>query len=176
LNLVILAPLWLLAVLGCALLAAAIEDAARFRISNATSLIIMIGAVAAAVVAGPSWSLWQNLAVFSAILLLGTGAFAAGWLGGGDVKLFAVLGLWFDLQSALAFVAAVLLAGGVVAIGYIVARLFRQSATAKKDRRVPYGVAIALGAFLMITLDHRAPTPRDRLFLPLPTVAGQHHS
>ena len=149
-NLVATAPLWLIAVLGCAMLAAAIEDAARFRISNLTCLVVLVGAIAAAVIAGPSLMLWQNGAVFLAILVLGTVAFSAGLLGGGDVKLFAAAGLWFDLRSAVTFVPMVFLAGGLVAVAYLLARPFRRSAGGRESRRVPYGIAIALGTLALI--------------------------
>ena len=53
-------------------------------------------AVVAAVMAGPELALWQNLVVFLALLAVGTPMFAAGKLGGGDVKLLAAVGLWFS--------------------------------------------------------------------------------
>ena len=156
-NLVAAAPLWLLLVLAAAMVAAAIEDAVRLRISNITSLLVFVGAVAAAFVAGPSWSLWQNAAVFVAILTLGTIAFSAGWLGGGDVKLFAAAGTWFDLRSALWFLALVFLSGGLVAVGYSISRRFRLRPHAGlAHSRVPYGIAIAVGALIMILADGRA--------------------
>jgi prepilin peptidase CpaA len=164
LNLVVAAPLWLVVVLGCAMLAAAVEDGLRFRISNVTTLVVLVAAVAAAVLAGPSWALWQNGVVFLVLLVLGTFAFSAGLLGGGDVKLFAAAGLWFDLRSGIGFVVLVFLSGGLVAIAYFLSRLFRRSATAKKDRRVPYGIAIAVGMLAVALLDrgyvgHQKPQP-----------------
>lgn len=171
-NLVSGAPMWLAIVLACAMTAAAIEDAARLRISNITSLVVLAGAIAAAVIVGPSWALWQNLAVFAIILGLGTAAFAAGWFGGGDVKLLAAAGLWFDFQAAEALVLLVFLAGGLVAVGYLMARPFRSGATDKKSRRVPYGIAIAVGALAMILITREAPSARDRAFSPL-TAAPQ---
>jgi prepilin peptidase CpaA len=157
LNLVTSAPLWLLILFACALLAAAIEDALRFRISNLTCLAVFAGAIAAALIQGPGWGLWQNGAFFAILLVLGTIAFSAGWLGGGDVKLFAATGLWFDLRSALPLVSMVFLAGGVVAICYLLARpLRRRVAGQPKHGQVPYGIAIAIGALAMIALDARA--------------------
>lgn len=154
-NLIAAAPLWLLVVLGCAMAAAGIEDAVRLRISNLTTLVVLIGAIVAAVIAGPSWSLWQNVAVFAVILLLGTVAFSAGWLGGGDVKLLAATGLWLDLRTAPWFLGTVFLSGGLVALCYIVSRpLRRRSKGSWKSRRIPYGIAIAVGAMAMILFDH----------------------
>ena len=152
-NLVVAAPLWLIVLLGCAMLAAAVEDGLRFRISNVTTLVVLVAAVAAAFLAGPSWALWQNGVVFLVLLVLGTFAFSAGLLGGGDVKLFAAAGLWFDLRSGIGFVVLVFLSGGLVAIVYLLSRLFRRGATAKKDRRVPYGIAIAVGMLAVAVLD-----------------------
>ena len=151
------------------MLAAAVEDAARLRISNVTSLLVLAGAVAAAVIEGPSLYLWQNVVVLAVILLLGTAAFSAGWLGGGDVKLFAAMGLWFDLKSAVSFVALTFLAGGLVAIGYMISRPFRRNAQNTRKTRIPYGIAIALGAVLMVLLDrgslghHERPLPPIRI-------------
>src|SRR3954467_5641710 len=104
LNLVATAPLWLLVLFALALIAAAVEDGLRLRISNVTSLTVLAAAVVAAIIAGPSWALWQHVAVFVGLLMLGTAAFSAGWLGGGDVKLLATIGLWFGLRDALSLV------------------------------------------------------------------------
>ena len=165
-NLVAGAPLWLDILFASAMLAAAVEDAARLRISNLISILVIVGAIAAMVIVGPAWLRWQNLAVFVLVLVLGTGAFAAGWLGGGDVKLFAAASLWFDFSSALGFVPLVFLSGGIVAIGYLIARPFRRESD-RKSRRVPYGIAIAIGAILMIVLSREAPSARQRAFSPL---------
>ena len=153
-NLVAASPLWLLIVLGCAMVAAAVQDATRFRISNVTVLVVLAGAIAAALIHGPTWALWQNLAVFVVLLALGTAAFSARWLGGGDVKLFAATALWFDFSSALTFVVLVLLSGGVVAVCYVLTRPFRPAPPGgKMARRIPYGIAIAVGALAMILLN-----------------------
>jgi prepilin peptidase CpaA len=153
-NLLLGAPTWLLALLGCALAAAAIEDAARLRISNFISLAVLLGAIVAAILIGHGL-LWKNLVAFAAVLALGTAAFGAGWLGGGDVKLLAAFAAWLDLVSAAWFVAFVFLAGGLVAILYLLirwpTRRRREDAT---PARIPYGIAIALGAFAMLLLDH----------------------
>jgi prepilin peptidase CpaA len=172
LNLVAAAPLWLIILFGCAMVAAAIEDGARLRISNVTSLLVVIGAIVAAVIAGPQWSLWQNILVFVVLLTLGTFSFSAGWLGGGDVKLFAATGLWFDLRSAVGFLALVFLAGGLVAILYIARRAFREAGK-KKGPGVPYGIAIAVGACAMVLLNASAFQHRER---PLPPIRiAPHH-
>jgi prepilin peptidase CpaA len=155
------------------MIAAAVEDAARLRISNLTVVVVLLGAVADAMIKGPSWEMWQNLVVFVALLALGTLAFSARWLGGGDVKLFAAAGLWFDLSSALTFVVLVLLSGGLVAICYVLSRPFRPVPPGgKMARRIPYGIAIAVGALAMILLSpatfggHQRPSPASK-YVPL---------
>ena len=109
-NLAVEAPQWLALLLTVLLLAAAAEDSVRLRISNVTVLLVMVTAVIAAVVVGPELALWQNVAVFAALLAVGTLMFAAGKLGGGDVKLLAAVGLWFDLKGALWMLLDVVLA------------------------------------------------------------------
>jgi prepilin peptidase CpaA len=173
LNLAAAAPFWLVIALCCALVAAAIEDAARLRISNVTSLAVLAGAVVAALIEGPSPAIWQNFAVFAVILVLGTVAFAAGLLGGGDVKLFAVAGLWFELRPALGFVAIVFISGGVVAILYLLSRPFRRRISgSRKSARVPYGIAIAVGSLAMVLVQRGAFTRQER---PLPPVTILPH-
>jgi len=153
------APLWLALVFTVLLIVAAAQDALRLRISNVTVLLVIAAAVAAAVIAGLQIDLWQNLAVFFVLLVAGTPLFAAGKLGGGDVKLLAAVGLWFSIKSAAWMLIAVLLAGGVLALVVLALRAFSWSEAAR-DRAVilrpkggiPYGVAIAAGALIAMTL------------------------
>lgn len=173
LNLIAAAPSWLLILLACAIVAAAIEDGARLRISNLTILVVLAGAVVAVSVEGPTWMLWQNAAVFAVLLALGTAAFAGGWLGGGDVKLLAATGLWFDLGSAFWFIVLVFLAGGVVAICFLLSRVVRGRGFSESRRaRIPYGIAIAVGALAMVALDAPALRHHER---PLPKITVLPH-
>lgn len=167
-NLIAAAPSWLLLIFGCAMSAGAIEDALRLRISNVTSLIVFLGAIVAAIVQGPSLALWQNVVAFTAILVLGTFAFSAGWLGGGDVKFFAATALWFDLKSAMWLVALIFLAGGALALCYLLSRPFRRDVRGtKKGGRIPYGIAIAAGALVLVYLGRASNNPHA---LPLTPV------
>jgi len=162
-NLIVGAPPWLVAILCLALVAAAVEDAVRLRISNITCAAVALGAVIAAAWHGFTPSLWQNVAVFAALLAVGTPVFAAGLLGGGDVKLLAALGLWFTISAAMSLLAAVFLAGGVVAIVYIVVRrlMTRDRSAKTRSGRVPYGLAITAGAafVLAVQLNSRPTNP-----------------
>lgn len=147
-NLVTHAPTWLLAVLFAALAAAAIEDFIRLRISNITCLVVLVGAVIAMILQGFSIDLWQNLVVFVVLLAAGTLLFAADKVGGGDVKLLAALGLWVNIGAGVWLLATSLIAGGVLALIYIVVRQFRGG---KKSQGIPYGLAIVAGAGLVLS-------------------------
>lgn len=151
-NLAAQAPLWLIALLGAALVAAAVEDSRRLRISNLTCLAVLATAVTAMLIHGLEPALWQNWAAFAAILAIGTAAFAGGLLGGGDVKLLAAVALWFDLAGAALMIGAAFIAGGVVAALYILVRAARGKKRSGdlKSSQIPYGLAIAAGAIVAL--------------------------
>jgi len=81
------------------------------------------------------------------LLALGVPLFAAKWLGGGDVKLFAALGLWVNLAALAPLLAFILISGGVLAAISLVVRGGR---AARHANVLPYGVAIAVGASLTL--------------------------
>lgn len=154
-NLALLAPPWLFAALAALLVAAALEDLIRLRISNILCLLVALGAIAAAVIAGPTLGLWQNALVCALLLGIGTFAFGRGWMGGGDVKMLAALGLWTDLGAAPALLAAIGIAGGLAALVSILSRLVIPAEGSWKKRQIPYGVAIAIGAIALFLLQRR---------------------
>jgi prepilin peptidase CpaA len=106
-------------------------------------------------------ALWQNALVFAAVLVVGTFAFGRGWLGGGDVKLLAVVGLWVGFRGAIALLAAVFIAGGVIAAVYIAKGAMKGVARhqRKKARNVAYGVAIAAGALVTFAVQRNPADP-----------------
>jgi prepilin peptidase CpaA len=152
-NLIAHSPTWLAAILIAFVAAAAVEDAVRLRISNVTCLGVLLAALVAMALQGFPLALWQNAVVFVAILAVGTAVFAAGKMGGGDIKLLACLGLWMSFGAAVWFIASTLIAGGVLALGFIGARVLSghavENARAARNRRIPYGLAIAAGASLV---------------------------
>lgn len=163
-NLIQVAPIWLIALLCAALIAAAVEDVVRLRVSNVT--VIAVIATAAVAIALSAWSpvLWENVAVFVLLLTGGTLLFAWEKVGGGDVKLFATVGLWMDFERALMLLAAVFISGGFLALLVLFPRLLmrRANGTALRGRSasVPYAVAIAVGALLVIAVERQAPAER----------------
>lgn len=158
-NLALTVPQWLAMLFAVLLTLAALEDVWRLRISNWICAAIIVTAFAAVIVAGPVADLWQNVVVFAGLLAVGTPLFAYGKMGGGDVKLLAATGLWFDLAGAGRMIVAVMLAGGVVAIFVLMLRAIKWSQE-QRDRiailrvkgGIPYGVAIAIGALATLAI------------------------
>ena len=146
-NLAATAPPWILAILTLLLIAALVEDIARLRISNTTSVSVLVLAIIAIAVDGLSIALWQNALVFALLLVAGTLLFASGKIGGGDVKLFAALGAWVNLEGAFGLLVSVFLAGGVLALGFMIKhQTWGRSRMREGKRSIPYGVAIVAGA------------------------------
>ena len=149
-NLFATSPLWMLAVLAVVLVAAMIQDATQLRISNVLTGLVLALALAAMVVSGPTIDLWENFVVFAVVLGIGTLLFSRGMLGGGDVKLFAAVGLWSDLRTAIGLVSTILIAGGVLALVMVAYRMARGKGIRKRSEAggIPYGVAIGIGTML----------------------------
>ena len=149
-NLFATSPLWMLAVLAVVLIAAMIQDATQLRISNVLTGLALALALAAMVVSGPTIDLWQNFVVFAAVLGIGTLLFSRGMLGGGDVMLFAAVGMWADLRTEVGLISTILIAGGVLALVMVAYRMARGKGIRKRAEAggIPYGVAIGIGTML----------------------------
>jgi len=139
----------LLGLLALLLLVAAVIDARTFTISNRLN-------VAVALLAPLYWwsiglPIWPDVAIqvgiAVAVFLLLAGAFYAGMMGGGDVKLAAALVLWFSPASTLKFLVLMSIAGGVLTLIVLGVHRIR-----KKPGRpeIPYGVAIAFGGLCIL--------------------------
>ena len=169
-NLIVTSPGWLIVLLALALAAAAVEDATRLRISNLTCIAVAVAALVAMAFAGFPLALWQNLLVCVLLLAAGTLLFASGKVGGGDVKLLAALGLWVELRAGVSLLVAVLLAGGVLALGFIIARMVVGRGPDRNDkakaRGIPYGLAIVAGAALVFAIQiSSTPKPPPNVFI-----------
>ena len=171
-NLIESAPQWLAVVTALALLAAAAEDFARLRISNVTVLVVLVAAIAAMAFEDFHGPLWQNAIIFAGILAVGTVAFARDLMGGGDVKLLAAAGLWVGFSAAPWLLAAIFIAGGVLALIYIIVRKLRGKSR-REAGRIPYGIAIAAGALWVLGAQYANPGPNPS-FRPLPEIKGVH--
>lgn len=140
----------LLGSLALLLLVAAVIDARTFTISNRLNLAV-------ALLAPLYWwsvglPLWPDAAIqigiAMAVFLLFAGAFYAGMMGGGDVKLAAALVLWLSPASTLKFLVLMSIAGGVLTLLVLGVHRFRKK-TGRPE--IPYGVAIAFGGLWILT-------------------------
>ena len=136
--------------------AAAADDISRRRIANGFVL-----ALAAAAVLRLGFGLATgvedvspvaDLAAAMAVFVAGVLAFHFGFVGGGDAKLLAAGALWTGVASLGAFLLATALAGGLLAITFMVwAPLARKAGRDASRIALPYGVAIAAGGILATT-------------------------
>ena len=139
----------LMIVLALLLLVAAVIDVRTYTISNRLNLTVALLAPVywASVALSPWPDVAAQLAVGAAVFVLLAGAFYAGMMGGGDVKLAAALSLWFSPPSAIRFLVLMSIAGGVLTLAMLVWHRAR-----KREGRpeIPYGVAIAFGGLAIL--------------------------
>src|SRR5438045_9796805 len=103
----------LLLALAATLVAAAVIDMRTFTISNRLNLAVALGAplywLSIALTPWPGIAI--QLAAGGTVFVLLAGAFYAGMMGGGDVKLAAGLALWFPPGGTLKFLMLMSIAG-----------------------------------------------------------------
>ena len=75
-----------------------------------------------------------QLAAGGIVFVLLAGAFYAGMMGGGDVKLAAALSLWLSPPVTLKFLVLMSLAGGVLTLGIVAWHRFRRARAGRKFR------------------------------------------
>jgi len=139
----------LMIVLAVLLVVAAVIDVRTFTISNRLNLAVAL--LAPLYWLSTSLPLWPGvgiqLAAGAGVFVLLAGAFYAGMMGGGDVKLAAALALWFQPASIIKFLVLMSLAGGVLTLGILALhRLKRREGRPE----IPYGVAIAFGGLAIL--------------------------
>ena len=140
----------LLACLAVLLIVAAAIDVRTFRISNRLNLTVALLApvywLSVALSPWPGFAIQLAAAIIVFAIL--AGAFYAGMMGGGDVKLAAALALWFPPGITVKFLVLMSIAGGVLTL----AILGWHRAQKREGRpEIPYGVAIAFGALAILT-------------------------
>jgi prepilin peptidase CpaA len=140
----------LLIALAALLVVAAAVDVRTFTISNRLNLTVaLLAPLYWLSIALPVWpGIGVQLAAGAGVFALLAGAFYAGMMGGGDVKLAAALALWFSPASTLKFLVLMSLAGGVLTLAVIALHRLRR----REGRpEIPYGVAIAFGGLVILT-------------------------
>jgi len=134
---------------GALLLWSGIEDARLRTISNAKNAALALMA--------PAWwwanglSPWPDMALQFGIALAVfapfVGAFAMGWMGGGDVKMLGALALWLPFGAFAQMLVWMSLIGGAITVALMI-----EARVKPKDGaiEIPYGVAIAAAAMLLL--------------------------
>ena len=140
----------LLLALAAILVVAAIIDVRTFTISNRLNAAVAAGAPLywMSIALSPWPGMAIQLAAGGIVFVLLAGAFFAGMMGGGDVKLASALALWFSPAGTVKFLVLMSIAGGVLTLGI----LGWHHAQKREGRpEIPYGVAIAFGALAILT-------------------------
>ena len=156
-----IAQILLMFVLPALLALAAAFDLATFTIPNLLSLAIAAAFAVFGFMAGlsPGDFAFHLLAGLIA-LVAGFALFAFGYIGGGDAKLFAAAALWLGLHDLLGYALASAVLGGLLTLALLALRqwplpsgLARHDWIIKlheKSSGIPYGVALAAGALLIL--------------------------
>ncbi|MBM6583665.1 prepilin peptidase [Microvirga sp. BT689] len=139
---------------------AGVTDLLTMRIRN--SLVLFLLGVYAALAPLTGWTaaeIGMSVAVAAAVLGCSFACFAAGWIGGGDAKLVAVIVLWLGAEHVTSYLLGAALFGGGLTLMLLRFRMMTLPAfclrvpwiTRLHDRRsgVPYGVALAAAAVLV---------------------------
>jgi prepilin peptidase CpaA len=139
----------LLTCLAALLVVAAIIDVRTFTISNRLNLTVALLAplywLSVAITPWPGIAI--QLAAGATVFAILAGAFYAGMMGGGDVKLAAALALWFPPSVTLRFLVLMSIAGGVLTVGLLV---WHRTKRREGRPEIPYGVAIAFGGLAIL--------------------------
>ncbi len=140
---------------------AAAWDLASYTIPNRLSLALAVAFLAFVALCGVALPAFgTHLAAGAVALAVGFCLFAAGFIGGGDAKLFAAASLWFGFTDLFAYALVSAVFGGVLTLSILMARRVplpaglrgQQWLVRLHDRRsgIPYGVALAAGALFML--------------------------
>lgn len=148
--------------------AAAYTDVTRRRIPNALVLAVLLIGLALHGAAGLQ-SFLASLAIFAAVIAVGTIGFSMRIIGGGDVKFIAAAAATLGWPDTLPFLAWTLVAGGLLAVAVSIARRrfaqtmsnvgalsfallsgARPQITPSASGSIPYAVAIFAGATVVV--------------------------
>jgi len=140
----------LLLALAATLVVAAVIDVRTFTISNRLNAAVALGAPLywLSISLAPWPGMAAHVAAAAIVFLLLAGAFYAGMMGGGDVKLAAAFSLWFPIAWTVKFLVLMAVAGGLLTIV-----LLAWHRVQRREGRptIPYGVAIAFGGLAILT-------------------------
>ncbi len=135
-------------------------DLFTMTIPNRISIALVAGFVVLAPLAGFGWeTIALHFATGAAMLGLGIAAFAMGWIGGGDAKLFAAASLWMGYEYLYEYALVTSIFGGILTVVLLLMRraplpsgLAGQAWISRlhdAGKGVPYGVALALAVLVV---------------------------
>ena len=134
-----------------AMVHAAVTDFRQHHALNLTVLALAAGYVPLAMATGLDLgTVLSSVVAAILVLVIGFGAFCAGWVDGGEVKLATVATLWIGAELVVPFLAL----AGLFALGLTF--LFRalrrwQTGEAAAMREIPYNPGIVLAAIVLFT-------------------------
>jgi len=150
---------------------AAVQDVRNREIANGFSLAIAFLFLFAVLFgAWPLSAVPSAVGAAAVVFVAGVALFLFGMFGGGDVKLLTVTSLWITPGHFSAYLLAVVLLGGVLAVLFLL-RLWMGPKIGRKlglgrylftedqekSKTIPYGLAIAAGVLVMWHMDAMGP-------------------
>ncbi|WP_182086077.1 prepilin peptidase [Aureimonas sp. ME7] len=131
---------------------AAVKDLISMTIPNRLTILLTGGFALFVMVGGiPGSQAWLHVAAGICAIAVTFACFAAGWMGGGDAKLIAVVALWIGpSEILLQFLFWMSIGGGLLTVAILVMRACLTANTGipavdrllSADVGVPYGVAL----------------------------------
>ena len=139
---------------------AAASDLFTMTIPNRVSLALAVSFLVLAVASGMgAYEIMMHIGAGAAVLVIGFGCFAMGWIGGGDAKVAAAAALWFGFGHLMNYLLYASLFGGALTLLLL---QFRQwplpvsfagqpwlARLHAKETGIPYGIALAIGALMI---------------------------
>lgn len=147
--------------LAAAAIWAGMMDLTTMKIRNEIVIFLVAAYAALAPLAGFSFgaiglSFLVALCVFVCAFVL----FGLGWIGGGDAKLITVIALWLGFDHTLSYILITAILGGLLTLAILLFRSMSLPPSVLNVRwiarlhsirsGIPYGVAIAAGALVIL--------------------------
>ncbi|MDJ0922152.1 MAG: prepilin peptidase [Henriciella sp.] len=136
---------------------AALRDIETLTIPNWLNAWLAFLFLPACILAMPGWGVFFDHVLIAAIaLIVSFFLFGFGVFGGGDAKMIPAVMIWIGPAGGMDFMFAMAVVGGLLALIVLIARRLVPvpttpvfgSAVLEEAHGIPYGVAIAAGAFM----------------------------
>ncbi|NKB22116.1 MAG: hypothetical protein GKS01_16630 [Alphaproteobacteria bacterium] len=137
------------------LLLAGWTDLKTFTIPNHIPFALLLLAIPFGMTSPNAFPWLSSIAIGAAVLVTGVGFFSMNLMGGGDVKLMAVVSLWAGPAYALDFILVTAFAGGLLSGFALLKKKYGFAGgwdNQPFENVVPYGVAIAFGGLGLAAL------------------------